>query len=238
MNKKEVLTVLDQDRLRNINLINFIQQYPLKSMQRVGDSFLIRGTSDQIWVYISSNNTSEFLEIIKLLDAEDEYFAIIEDWMLPLLIKERKILWQLSCVKLYFPNDLQLPESESKIIQLQLESADYIFKHSKYQDFTSIEYIEERIELGLALGIFMDKKIVAWLMTHDDGAMGFLHVLPEYRGRGYARDLTFKMIKLLRSMNKVPFVHIEENNRPSMNLALKTGFRKDRRIHWFQLERS
>lgn len=237
MHKKKIITVLNQDRVRNINMINFIKQYPINSIHRVGNSILVRGTSDRTWIYISSNETIEFHEIIQLLTEEDEYFAIIEDWMLPHLIQKQKILWQLSCVKLYYPNDLQVPKPNSIIKRLQPKSAEYIFKHSKYQDFTSVMYIKERIDLGIALGIFIKEKLVAWLMTHDDGAIGFLHVLPEYRGRGYARDLTFEMIRRLRAENEVPFVHIEESNLPSMNLAIKTGFSKERRIHWFQRSR-
>lgn len=238
MDKNKILTVLNEDRVRNINLINFIKQYPIKSIHNVGNSYLIRGTSDHTWIYISSKNTSELEEIITLLNDDDEYFAIIEDWMIPYLIKDKKIIWQLSCEKLYFPKDVKVPESKNTISELLPKYADYIFTHSKYKEFTSVEYIKERIDFGVALGIFQDEKLVAWLMTHDDGAMGFLHVLPDYRGRGYARDITYEMIKRLREDNEVPFVHIEENNTPSMNLAIRTGFLKDRRIHWFQRSRS
>ena len=217
-------------------MINFIDQYPIHSQEQVGDSYLIRGSSDLRWVYISSEDTSEFEELITVLDDEDQYFAIMEDWMLPYLLEGKELDWQLSCVKLYFPENKRLPEPnpETNIRELGPEHAEYIFNHSKYSDFTSVEYILERINLGRALGIFEDERLVAWLMTHDDGAIGFLHVLPDYRGRGYAQDITYEMIKGLREANQLPFLHIEEDNTPSMNLALKTGFIKDRRIHWFK----
>lgn len=99
-----------------------------------------------------------------------------------------------------------------------------------------VEYIQERINNGIGLGIYQDEKLVAWALTHDDGAIGFLNVLEEYRRRGYGYDVTIAMIKKLLEQDEVPFVHIEENNEKSMNLALKTGFRKDRRIHWIKFK--
>ncbi|MCK4258728.1 MAG: GNAT family N-acetyltransferase [Halanaerobiales bacterium] len=228
----EILPELEKDPIRNVNLINFMLQYRLYSVDRVGDSFLIKGRSDHSWIYISSNNISEFEEIVTMLNDDDEYFAIIEDWMMPHLIQDKKIVWKLSCMKLFFPDNKEIPEAKSRIEDINDEYAEYIFKHSKYSDFTSIDYIIERINKGVAFGICQDDQLVAWLMTQDDGAMGFLHVLDEYRGRGYAQDLTYKMIKYLRKQNQIPFVHIEENNISSMNLALKIGFQKDRRIHW------
>ncbi len=229
----EILPLLEKDPVRNVNLINFIQEYRLNRVDRVGDSFLIKGISDHVWIYISSNNIADFEEIITKLDDDDEYFAIIEDWMMPYLIEDKKIVWKLSCMKLFFPDNKEIPEVKSRIEDLNDDYAEYIFSHSKYSDFTSVDYITERINKGVAFGIFQDDQLVAWLMTHDDGAMGFLHVLEEYRGRGYAQDLTYKMIEYLREENQIPFVHIEENNTKSMNLALKIGFQKDRRIHWF-----
>jgi len=71
-------------------------------------------------------------------------------------------------------------------------------------------------------------KLIAWGITQDDGAIGFLYVLPEYRRRGYAQDVLIDLIKKVSDENKIPFVHIEEENEKSMRLAVKLGFEKDK----------
>ncbi len=235
LSKNNIIANLSRDKIRNINLINFIKQYNISSINRIGNTYLIRGTSDHSWVYISSKNISEFKDIIKFLNDKDEYFAIMEDWMLPYILKNKKILWKISCIKLFYPENKFIPKTGTNINDLSPEYAEYIYNNSKYQDYLSIEYIRERINQGISIGIFEDNKLIAWMMTHDDGAMGFLHVLSEYRGRGYGQDISFEMIKRLRKQNKISFVHIEENNIPSMSLALKAGFIKDRRIHYLYL---
>ena len=77
---------------------------------------------------------------------------------------------------------------------------------------------------------------LAWAMTHDDSAIGFLHVLEAYRRQGFAYELTVYLIHQLRQQGKIPFVHIEETNLKSIHLAMKLGFRKDRRVHWFEIQ--
>ena len=42
---------------------------------------------------------------------------------------------------------------------------------------------------GPSAGIRDSGKLVAWLMTQDDGSIGVLHVLDDYRGSGYAYRL-------------------------------------------------
>jgi 8-oxo-dGTP diphosphatase len=81
MEIKKTLEFLKKDQVRNINIINFIRNYKISTFDVVGDSVLIRGKSDEDWVYISSKSEEEFLQLISRLDEEDRCFAILEDWM-------------------------------------------------------------------------------------------------------------------------------------------------------------
>lgn len=234
MNINDILKILQRDKIRNANLIHFVQAYPIERIHVAGDSVLIQGKSDQSWIYISSQSKQEFRMVLNYLTDEDQYFAIIEAWMIPMLIKGKDIIWKLSCVKLYFPEGISLPETKYSIAQLSVEEAGYIYENYQYKAYTSISYISERIQKGIALGIYEDHRLVAWIITHDDGAMGFLTVLPDYQRKRYGYELSIAMIKRLREAGNIPFVHIEADNDPSMRLALKLGFIKERQVHWFK----
>lgn len=231
--KNDIIDFLRIDRIRNINIINFIENNSIHYIKRIGDSVIVKGRSDEDWVYISSPSEADLKLLLKECE-RDEFFVIIDDWMLPYIINNREIEWKLSCVKLVFPEDIKLLNFRYKIRDLIVDDAEYIFKNSKYKDYTSIQYIIDRIERGIALGIYDEEKLTAWIMTHDDGAIGFLNVLPEYRKKGYGYDLTIAIIDRLRSIEKIPFVHIEEDNYKSMSLALKSGFVKYGNIHWIK----
>ena len=139
-------------------------------------------------------------------------------------------------MRLVLPDEVTLPKAPlSHIAPLSPDDAEYMFENSVYQKVTRPEYLRERIQDGPSGGIRESGKLAAWLMTQDDGSIGVLHVLDQYRGRGYAYDLTVYLITRLRERGRIPFVNIEETN-TSMNIALKLGFRKDRRLHWFKIK--
>ena len=79
-------------------------------------------------------------------------------------------------------------------------------------------------------------KLIAWGITQDDGAIGFLNVLPEYRRMGYARDVMLDLINKVRYEKKIPFVHIEEENEKCMRLAVSLGFKKNKIVNWIEIE--
>lgn len=238
---EEIIEVLEKDRIRNVNLINFIRDNRVNSAEIVGDSVLIRGFSDRPWVYISSKSQDEINEIRQKLTETDKCFAVIEDWMMPILYDNDEALrWKLTSAKLYYPETTTLPnidvEEDIEVKLLHINDAQFMYDHYDYKEYASVEYIRDRIEKGVGLGMFRSEKLIGWIMTHDDGAMGFLNILEEYRNKGYAMALSVSLIKMLRAMGEVPFVHIEPHNYQSMNLAIKAGFQKDRMINWFEIK--
>ena len=235
MNQKELVRKLKQNGKKNINVINFIESYPVDRIDQVGDTIRVRGKSDHDWNYISSNSKDEFQRLLGELGNE-RYFAILEDWMVPLVEAEGTLDWKLSCIKFFYPEAKEIPMIDAPITPLSIEDAEWIYKNGEYSHFTSTLYIREMIQKGPAIGIRQDGELVAWVMTHDDGAIGFLHVLPGYRSRSYAVALTCEMIRRVKHGGKIPFVHIEEENTSSIRLAKKLGFEEERKVHWVKLK--
>lgn len=231
-----IISFLKQDQIKNMNMIHFMENNRIHSLERIGDSVLLRGESDCQWVYISSPNEDELSTVIDRLTEDDRHFALVEDWMLPQLLKDQMPVWQLSTMKLVLHKYAKIPSvSRYPIAPLTVDDARYVYENSEYQSVTSPEYIHERIRQGPSAGISVAGELVAWTMTHDDGAVGFLHVLEAHRRKGYSYALTLYMCHKLRVQGKMPYVHIEETNTRSMNLATKVGFVKDRRVHWFEI---
>ena len=157
--------------------------------------------------------------------------------MVPVVVRNRPLGWELSMTRLILPRDVAFPESPLPHIgPLSPEDADHVHANSIYQKVMSPDYVRGRIQSGPSAGVRVSGKLVAWLMTQDDGSIGVLHVLDEYRRRGYARDLTVYLVRRLREREKSLFVHIEEGNTSSIDLAVRLGFRKDRRLCWFNIK--
>ena len=232
-----IVSFLKQDEIKNMNMLYFMENNLVHRLDRIGNSVVLRGESDRRWVYISSPNEQELDAVVSTLTKDDRCFAVIEDWMLPLLTTNKTLVWQLSTMKLVLPAHVtfsQMPQFP--IAPLSIHDAQYLYEHSQYQGLISPDYIRDRIQQGLSAGIHVSGQLVAWAMTHDDSAIGFLQVLEAYRRQGYAYALTVYLIHQLRQQGKIPYVHIEETNLKSMHLAMKLGFRSDRRVHWFEIQ--
>ena len=234
--KNGIIEFLKKDELKNLNIINFIENNPIYFIEKIGNSVIAKGISDKVWIYISSRSEDELKIIKKRLDNDDKNFAVIEDWMIPILIEGHIIKWKLSTMKLILSNEIVLDDTKHKISELTINDAEYVFENSEYKGIISLQYIKNRIKYGESSCIYHANKPIAWGMIQDDGAIGFLHVLPEYRKKGYGRDISLDLIKKVRNQNKIPFVHIETNNEKSMRLAAVLGFEKDKVISWFELE--
>ena len=232
-----IASFLRQSETKNMNILYFMENNPIYSIEQTGDSVVLRGESDHQWVYISSPNEQELAAVVETLRENDRFFAAIEDWMLPILSTNKTLVWQLSAMRLALPEDVTFSQMfQSHIAPLSVDDTRYLYEHSQYQAVTSPDYIRDRIQHGPSAGIHESGKLVAWAMTHDDSAIGFLHVLEAYRRKGYAYELTAHLIHQLRKQGKIPFVHIEETNLKSIHLATKLGFQKDRRLHWFEIQ--
>ena len=233
---KGIMKSLKKDRLGNINLINFIENNHITGIQHMGNSLLVRGKSDRNWIYIKCTTSRELSAIKGLLNEHDKYFAAIEDWMVPVLLKDEVVSWNVSMAQFYLPDDVDLPEPAHQTTTLSEKDAGTVYDNSEYQEQISVEYIEDRIRTGISNGIYENNKLVAWGLTHDDGGLGSLHVLESARRKGYGSSITLALIREVRHANKIPFCYIEKGNDESINLVSKLGFIKHRNYHWFKIQ--
>lgn len=237
MTEKElILEQLQKDRYHNCSLIGFIKQNDIDYLTKIGSSYLLRGRSDRPWIYVSIGDPEDIAKITASLTEKDTNFAAVDQTFKKSVLGDARAIWNLECYKYVFleETELQAPETPPDIRELVAEDATYIFSQYDYGHYSNEEYIRERIENGIALGAVVDGRLAAWLMTHDDGAMGMLKVLEPYRKMGLAYYLTVVMIQKLRESGDVPFVFIEEGNEKSWRLAEKLGFSKMGLTYWFK----
>lgn len=72
-------------------------------------------------------------------------------------------------------------------------------------------------------GLFDNGTLAGFIGMHDEGSMGLLEILPEYRRRGYGYLLEGCLIRLHLECGWVPFCHVVEGNDASMRLQEKLG---------------
>jgi 8-oxo-dGTP diphosphatase len=233
----ELVRALRGDGPKNGSIINFIERNELLGVYREGRSVRVQGRSDHVWNYFSSEDAEELTRLAAGLGDGDDHFAAIEDWMLPIVCRGREMLWCLRMMKFALPASVALPATVAgEIGTLSVADAGHIYENSNYQQYISVDYTRDCIRGGPTVAIREDGFLVAWAMTQDDGAMGFLHVLEPYRHKGYGRRLTIALASMLRAEGRVPFAYVAEDNGNSIALLSSLGFEPDRTVQWFELK--
>ena len=72
-------------------------------------------------------------------------------------------------------------------------------------------------------GILDGGELAAFIGRHDDGNMGMLQVLEDYRRRGYASRLEQYLIGYIKSLGRTPICDVYFDNAPSIALQRKLG---------------
>lgn len=229
------VALLAQDPERNVNILNFIADYPPTGCETAGRSLLVRGVSDRPWVLIAAASEAELRQLVQKLRPEDDHFAAVESWMIPIISAGRKMAWDLHTTQYILPADAPLQRPSHPHHPLHPDDAEHVFHNSDYRDYLTVAYLRDRITRGPSAGIYEANLPVAWALTQDDGAVGGLHVLPGHRQKGYGSQVTLALCHTIRQQGKLPFACIKPDNHKAINLIKKLGFVAQKEVHWFQL---
>jgi 8-oxo-dGTP diphosphatase len=234
--KQEAVNFLRGNEIYNLSIIGFIEGNSLERIIRVGNSFLVQGTGEEKWTYFYGDNEDEFSELAKSLRQGDQYFGALDDKMVPVLKGKREIEWHIKALQFHFPDDVKIPGNKVETKRLTTTDSDYIISQSVYKNILTVEYLNERIKKSVSAGICVDGKLVAWGLTHDDGSLGTMHVLEDYRRRGYAKEISISLINQCSAIGKIPFLQCENKNIPAQNLVKSIGYVQDRNVSWLKLK--
>ena len=88
----------------------------------------------------------------------------------------------------------------------------------------SPSYLRQRLEAQVILGVFRDKDLLGFIGQHNEGAMGLLVILPQYRRQAIGEFLLTYLTNQLLSQQRIPYDHIIVGNQASEALQRKLGF--------------
>lgn len=220
------------------NMDYFINHHPALLDVNIDDNRAYVGKSDRPWIYFNVHNEEGLITLLNNLPDEYYNYALIEDWMVDIIDPDKLRVREMVCKRLYLPDDVTLRFTPDLVTPLKADDAYEIQNTHAYGEFTDIEYVTKQITQGYNGCIRIDNRLVAWAITHDDGAIGFLYVLPEYRGKNYGYEITAYIANMLKDDNLPVYVHIEADNEHSIALSKKLGFIEDRNVRWFTIEPS
>ena len=156
--------------------------------------------------------------------------------MIPLILNDGTKDWIMTTNRFILEESIFIDSPKFDIIKIDKSYASFMYNNSDYKDYISVAYIEDRLSKDISAGIVVNNKLVAWGFTHDDGALGFLHVHKDFRRKEYGLDILLGLIQMRKKEQKPIFGNIVPDNVTSINLVTKLGFKRDCTTSWIKLK--
>jgi ribosomal protein S18 acetylase RimI-like enzyme len=218
---------------RSLHLLGMIRGGEARLVECVADGVLVRGKVSYGLLATSAEATESLLDRISWDGPVS--FSALPSTIADHVVRRGTVSWRDQFWLCYLPGDARLPSPPASVQPLDPRDASTIQRFWPYADESSILYIRERIEGGITAGLRLGGDLVSWGLTHTSGAMGFLHVLEDHRGRGYAKAVTYRLVEEIRRRGETPFVYISVRNDSSLGLAAKLGMVRVEQVEWLAL---
>lgn len=117
---------------------------------------------------------------------------------------------------------------------LTMDDLDFVLEN--YHNPGAFEsHIRDRIQEGM-LGGELDGQLAGFAGIHQEGSMGMLEVLPQFRRRGLAEVLEAAVINQQLERGRLPYCHVRTGNTASERLQEKMGltFDNSRLLYWIE----
>lgn len=165
-------------------------------------------------------------------DERIECIVLHQREMVPLMEKYFHLKEDMECLQGAYTRREKLPvrglygpdgrgEDGFAIRTLTEEFIPFVAEH--YSEIGTSEYVSERIHHGAVYGAFYDEKIVGFIANHEEGSIGMLYVLPEYRKRHVAMALETYCMNLAVERGEIPYGQVVLGNEASIRLQEKMG---------------
>ncbi len=210
-----------RDRLLHIDMSEALRR---------GEGRLVCAEPDGALVYLPAPNiyfhsayTPECADrLFARMDEPYEFVATHQRFAAERLLAGREAFLEgFCCNAAYVRPEPPVVGNSCEIRTLGADALDFVSAH--YHLVDDPEYLRSILLRNQMLGAFVDGQPAGFIGIHEEGTMGLLEVLPEYRRRGIARALENAMIAKLLAQGAVPFGQVYEGNEPSLRLQQSLG---------------
>lgn len=223
-----------RQKLLHIDMIELINRGRARIVYRDAKELLLRDMVSGIYFHTRMADVPTEWNLPQELGKDEriECIAIHQREMVPFMEKYFHLKTDMECIQGAYTRKEKLPvrglygpdgrgENGFSICVLSEEFIPFVTEH--YSEIGTEEYVTDRIRHGAVYGAFYDEKIVGFIADHEEGSIGMLYVLPEYRKRHVAMALETYCMNLAIERGEIPYGQIVLGNEPSIGLQEKMG---------------
>ena len=223
-----------RQKLLHIDMIELINRGRARIVYHDADEILLRDMISGIYFHTRMADVPTEWNLPQELGKDEriECIAIHQREMAPFMEKYFHLKTDMECMQGAYTRKEKLPvrglygpdgrgENGFSIRVLSEEFIPFVTEH--YSEIGTEEYVTDRIRHGAMYGAFYDEKIVGFIADHEEGSIGMLYVLPEYRKRHVAMALETYCMNLAVERGEIPYGQVVLGNEASIRLQEKMG---------------
>lgn len=223
-----------RQKLLHIDMIELINRGRARIVYRDAKELLLRDMVSGIYFHTRMADVPTEWNLPQELGKDEriECIAIHQREMVPFMEKYFHLKTDMECMQGAYTRKEKLPvrglygpdgrgENGFSIRVLSEEFIPFVTEH--YSEIGTEEYVTDRIRHGAVYGAFYDEKIVGFIADHEEGSIGMLYVLPEYRKRHVAMALETYCMNLAVERGEIPYGQVVLGNEASIHLQEKMG---------------
>lgn len=141
--------------------------------------------------------------------------------------------WMAACERYVFGGEApSVPDAD---IRLLTEAHAHVVSKYYRDGAYSVEEVVELMHMPRReiYGVFEGDALCGFIGRHHDGAMGMLHVLDDYRRKGYAYALETFLIRKVLEWGEIPFCDVIDGNDASTALQKRIGMTDVGSVIWY-----
>ncbi|MEG0176528.1 GNAT family N-acetyltransferase [Anaerorhabdus sp.] len=225
---------LMKDIRKNCNLLH-LQTDPMVIKIYESEHSLLMYKKDMDCYFIASEDDNEYDELMSYVDYNFcKAFCIQEEALckyIPGMDEGFKC-----CNYFYEKDSIDFEHRDDLEIRL-LDESYFDFVMENYHGYDDEKYIMNRLISGNIYGAFKEEICCGFIGYHDEGAMGILVVIDEFKKQGIGTYLESFLIKKTLDDNRYPFCQVSPNNDASIHLQNKLGLKPHSNIiTWGNIE--
>ncbi len=138
------------------------------------------------------------------------------------------------CYQIWYkkPFGVQIPENTCvKVLEPTDENVDFVT--NTYTLGFSREAVKALMTDFEFYATYTDGKISGYIGRHDEGSIGVLEIMPEFRRRGLGAFLVDYSVRKVIESGKIAYCHIVQDNKNSLNMHIKMNFLPCDKLVWW-----
>lgn len=211
--------------LLHVDMLEILRRGSGEILYENENNMLLRDKLSDIYM-MTVVSQGEAEKIVEILPKDLKIIVTHQEFTLDLLYKKYSFKDTMVCNNVVYTKKetINIENRDVEIRKLTENYIEDIVKNYSSLDLADEEYIMDRIKSNTMYGAFIKGVLCGFIGTHEEGSIGLLEVLPEYKGRGIGALLQGTATNDAICSGRYPYGQVKEGNLPSINLQGKLGF--------------